>query len=78
MEIDVVAESLDGSSLLFGEVKWTQSADVSRIRDDLERKASPFPHTGSRQALLAAWLPKGRRRQSLEVITPRAVLDALQ
>ena len=47
MEIDVVAESLDGKTLLVGEAKLSLSkGDASRVLAELEAKAMQLPFVG--------------------------------
>ena len=38
IEIDIIAESLDGKALLVGECKWTESENASRLMYELEEK----------------------------------------
>lgn len=58
MEIDVISESIDGNSLLVGEVKWEEQVDVQREIKKLQEKAEslPFPNT-NRQLVL--WTKHG-------------------
>ena len=42
MDFDVVAESLDGDSVLFGEVKWASRPDLARWRAELRAEAATF------------------------------------
>jgi len=55
MEIDVVAESMDGSKILFGEAKWEKKSNISQILDKLSNHAETFPKIGEREIVLAAW-----------------------
>ena len=55
MEIDVVAESMDGSKILFGEVKWEKKSNIIQIMDKLLNHAENFPKIGKREIVLAAW-----------------------
>jgi hypothetical protein len=43
LEIDLVASSLDGGSVLVGEVKWAASSDVGRLLAELDAKARRLP-----------------------------------
>ena len=43
IEIDVVAESTDGKSLLIGECKWTENENAARLIYELEEKAQKLP-----------------------------------
>lgn len=55
MEIDVVAESMDGRSVLLGEAKWENETNVHRVMRKLEKQADNFPKTGKRKVILAVW-----------------------
>jgi len=35
MEIDVIAESIDGKSILFGEAKWEKKTNVTQVMERL-------------------------------------------
>ncbi len=79
MEIDVVAESEDGSILLVGEVKWSRRVDWKREEAALRRKAENLPLARGRRRLLALWAP-GPPRSGGDVhrFGAREVLDALR
>jgi len=55
MEIDVVAESMDGGSILFGEAKWEKKTNVKQVMEKLTNNAENFPKIGKRKVVLAAW-----------------------
>lgn len=55
MEIDVMAESMDGDAILFGEAKWENKTNVQRVMSKLKKQAENFPKTGQRKVILAAW-----------------------
>ena len=67
LEIDVVAESVDGRHLLVGEVKWSRRDDAASIRRELAAKAQRLPILRGRnvhyvRALAKTqWLGKCRR-----------------
>jgi len=63
VEIDVVAESTDGTALLIGEVEWGASADPRRLHAELAEKAANLPFSRGRQAVLGIWTPAGRGRR---------------
>jgi len=79
MEVDVVAESEDGSTLLVGEVKWSRRVDWKREEATLRRKAENFPLARGRNVLLALWAPSppAARGDVLRFGASR-VLDALR
>lgn len=47
IELDVVAESLDGKRLLVGECKWTSGENGRQLTDALLRKARMLPFAGN-------------------------------
>ena len=57
MEIDVVAESMDGHSILLGEAKWEKEkkTTVTQVMKKLTDHAENFPKIGKRKVILAAW-----------------------
>lgn len=77
MEIDIVAESLDGKAILLGEARWSErSGSVGR---ELADKALRFPEARGREVHLALWLRKKERTaRDLPVFTPSHVLAALR
>jgi uncharacterized protein len=79
LEIDLVAESTTGDSLLIGEVKWSAPDDPARTLQELERKAARLPFTEGKEVFLALWL-KAPVRGALgrQVVTPRQVLEGLR
>jgi hypothetical protein len=79
MEIDVVAESEDGSTLLVGEVKWSRRVDWKREEATLRRKAENLALARGREVQLALWAPSPPRSHG-DVLRFGAsqVLDALR
>jgi hypothetical protein len=79
MEIDLVAESEDGTALLLGEARWTDAGNLHEFAAGLRRKAERFPLARSRRLVLALWV---KRRASipagLAMVTPAQVLSALR
>jgi hypothetical protein len=79
LELDVVAESEDGSALLVGEAKWREGVDATALATDLARKAGLFPARGRRTVVTALWLRhRPRRRLPTPVFTPADVLRVLR
>lgn len=79
LEVDLVAHSTDGRSVLVGEVKWAAPRDAARLLAELGDKARRLPVAAGREAVLMLWLkapvdglPAGR------LVTPRQVLDVLR
>jgi AAA+ ATPase superfamily predicted ATPase len=79
LEIDLLAESIDGESLLIGEVKWAAPRGAERLLADLAAKAQRLPLAAGRNVVSALWLkaPVGGRAAD-RVVTPRRVLDVLR
>lgn len=75
-EVDVVAESTDGSALLVGTVKWEQRTDVGRALGELERVIPLIPGSEGREVFLCGWVRSGRDRA--DVLGPEWVLDRLR
>ena len=79
MEIEVVAESMDGKSILFGEAKWEKKTNVALVMEKLSAHAEIFPKTGGRKIVLAAWCkhPVNATEQAI-IFDPDSVLGTLK
>lgn len=79
MELDIVAESEDGKSLLLGEVEWADHIDVQRLVAELRRKAGNLPFRKDRDVRLAIWTKRAARTpKDVKHLTPGSVLDVLR
>jgi hypothetical protein len=79
MEIDVVAESENGATLLVGEVKWSRRIDWTREQAALRHKAENLPLARGRTVQLALWSPSPpRSRGDVLHFGASEVLDALR
>jgi AAA+ ATPase superfamily predicted ATPase len=79
LEIDVVAESEDGRSLLLGEVEWADETDTPRLLAELRRKAERIPFRDDRDVRLAIWTKKSvRLPREVRNVAPRQVLEVLR
>lgn len=83
LEVDVVAEAVDGGALLVGEAKWGERHDRERLAAELRDKVARLPFASGREVSLALWLRaprkgRGARVGGVEVIDPDAVLSALR
>ncbi len=79
LEVDLVAESLDGGSVLVGEVKWAAPRDPARLLAELEAKTQRLPVAAGREVVPALWLKTPARGIAADsVVTPRQVLDVLR
>ncbi len=80
LELDVVAESDDGATVLVGEVKWTAAGDWPRIAAELERKAKNLPLVKDQKVILGIWAPTvpDRPAPGVRGFRPARVLAALR
>jgi uncharacterized protein len=79
LEVDLVANSSDGGSVLVGEVKWAAPRDAERLLAELEGKARRLPVAAGREVVLALWLKTPVAGLTAgHVVTPRQVLDVLR
>ena len=80
MELDVVAESMDGKSLLIGEAKWTVSSrEAQAITARLADRGRCFPKLGRRRLVTALWTRPGfPGRGDMNLVTPDDVMTALR
>ncbi len=76
LEFDVVAESLDGDSVLVGEAKWTSRPDVPRWRAQLRARVESAPFVRGRRVVCALWVKDGPEGE--DVFTPASVMPALR
>lgn len=79
LDVDLVASSVNGGSVLVGEVKWAAPSDAERLLAELDSKARRLPVAAGREVVLALWLkePVGGKIAD-RVVTPRQVLDVLR
>lgn len=75
-EFDIVAESLDGKSILIGEAKWANRPDNSRWRAELQHRAETAPFVRGRRVVHALWVKNGACDD--DTIGPDTVMDALR
>ena len=80
LEIDVVAESEDGTAVLVGEAEWSGTDRAGRLAAALRGGAERLPARAGRPAVLALWLARrpARAPEGVIVLTPREVLAALR
>jgi hypothetical protein len=80
MEIDLVAETLDGEALLLGEIKWRERPNQDAVFDRLRYCAANFPQARGRETILGAWLKRGTAKtQPREfVVHPAGTLAVLR
>ena len=68
MEIDIVAESTDKSTLLIGEVKWIDNISVKNIINELKSKIENAPFIQNRKVLQILFLKQSHEKKSKEII----------
>lgn len=80
IEIDVVAESVDGSAVLVGEAKWSRKVDVARVAGELLARAARLPFLRSRKVVAALWVrtATGQAPAGVEIVDSKRALDALR
>jgi len=70
LEIDVVAESLDGRAVLVGEAKWSEAAvNPGAARDRLLSVARNSAWARGREVVPVLWVKRGRRTPIIDVQT---------
>ena len=79
MEIDIVAESSDGRSVLLGEAKWSDKANPASLLRELQQKAESAPFVRGRKVYFALWLKQSATApKEAKVLRPRDVLRSLR
>ena len=79
MEFDIVAESIDEQSILFGEAKWENETNALRVLKKLEKQTDNFPKIGKRKVILALWCKQFKTHPAKAfVFNAEDVLSALR
>jgi len=79
MEIDVIAESLDNRSLLFGEAKWEEKTNTRATISRLRKVVANFPKQIDKNVIMAVWCKEdGIKNDECWIINPREVLSGLK
>ena len=78
MEIDIVAESSDKTSILVGEVKWSESISYKKLCKQLQYKSENLPFAGNRHIIKVLFLKKMPKTidKNTIVLTPADVVNA--
>jgi uncharacterized protein len=71
-EIDVVAESFDGKSILLGEAKWEKRSNYREILNKFEKTAPFIPFIKNKEVVFALW----SREKSVGVSKVLHIVDA--
>lgn len=78
IELDVVAESMDGKKLLVGECKWTEGEENARLTYELTAKARKLPFLKGREIVPVLFLKQKPVHESEALMMmPREVIDAI-
>ncbi|OVE81914.1 hypothetical protein BVY04_02135 [bacterium M21] len=81
MELDLVAESFDGTALLIGEVKWEKTTNLQRVTEKLNESIANFPLVKGKKVIPVVWLKQGDSRKAepdVHVVTPADALAVLR
>lgn len=78
MEIDIVAESLDHSTILIGECKWTGGENGRLLTNELMKKASSLSFTTGKQIVYKLFTKTRPEEDSGNSILPEDVLRLLR
>ncbi len=68
MEIDVVAESTDKSTILIGEVKWSDHISIQKIINELKAKIENVPFIENRKVVKVLFLKRIPTKKDREII----------
>jgi uncharacterized protein len=77
MEVDLVAESNDKSTILLGEIKWQTKTSIAALQRELEEKSTKFPLAQNRNIIRALFLKKPGKHvagESMHIISPEQVV----
>lgn len=79
IELDVVAQSLDGKKLLVGECKWTEGEDANRLLHELREKAAKLPFVKKQKIVPVLFLKhKPKYGDEESVMLPQQVFDLME
>ena len=77
LEIDIMAESLDGEYILAGEVKWGDSVKIDEVLNKLKYSVSNIPGFKNKKIIYALWL-KNKPVSAGNIVTPDDVFAVLK
>jgi AAA+ ATPase superfamily predicted ATPase len=79
VEIDAVAESLDGKALLVGEAKWSDAQlPAADLKNRLLSKVANCAFARGRRLVPVIWSKRACKNTEVHIVTPDAALDCLQ
>jgi AAA+ ATPase superfamily predicted ATPase len=76
MEIDVIAESTDGNSLLIGECKWSENQNTVYLIKQLTEKAKKLPFAANKEIVPVLFL-KNNEKSAENILLPDQVIEML-
>lgn len=78
IELDVVAESIDGKKLLVGECKWTEGEDIDRLLYELSAKARKLPFLKGQEIVPVLFLKqRNGYKDNIHIMTPQQIIDGI-
>ena len=77
MEIDVLAESTDGRSLLAGECKWTDNEDAGHLLKQLSEKAKKLPFVANKEIVPVLFL-KSNKDSGENIVLPDQIIEMMK
>jgi AAA+ ATPase superfamily predicted ATPase len=76
LEIDVIAESTDGKSLLIGECKWSENENTHHLLRQLTEKAKKLPFAANKELVPVLFL-KSNKESEENILQPAQVIEML-
>lgn len=76
MEIDVIAGSTDGKSLLIGECKWSEIENTRHLLQQLTEKAKKLPFAANKEIVPVLFL-KNNKKSEVHILQPTQVIEML-
>lgn len=77
-EIDIMADSVDKTTILIGEVKWSEKVNYQEIHDQLQRKIHHIPGLKSKKAQWACFVKDKQGIESDWIFDASDVIKALR
>ncbi|MFO7851740.1 MAG: hypothetical protein ACQERS_12710 [Bacteroidota bacterium] len=75
-EIDIISDSLDKSTLLIGEAKWSDSVEVKSVYNELLLKTQKLPYITGKKILPVLFLKRHYANvpEDIQIITPEDII----
>jgi len=78
MEIDIMADSVDTSTVLIGEVKWSEKVNHQEIRDQLQKKTHTIPGLKSKKIQWVCFVKDKKGIESDWIFDASDIIKALR